>query len=254
WLDLLRTHHPRWDAEARAVIGRWRTERLVQNGEMWGTYRTSRGERFRQEGRTGYEEYAARGLVRWGIVPDVALALDHTAEVTVEGVSLRADMRDHAFLTADPFVYAALEMGTLGSEFDALAASIWEVHRARWRRTGEVGAFAEDALDTRPWFAYHNLVFEGAPFAATTGRGRPVADAPTFSAKAALAYAVLHPEAPLAARYREALDGLVTGAGVLAGRYADGRPNRSLNINTNAVALTALWVAARGGRPLAEGR
>ena len=253
WLDLLRIHHPRWAPQARAVVARWRPDRLVRDGEMWGTYRTSRGEHYRHEGRTGYEEYAATGLARWAIVPDVALALDHVAPVAIEGVDLVADTRDHAFLTSDPFVYAALEIGAMDDGFERLAASVWAVQRERWRRTGEVAVFAEDAIDRRPWFAYHNLVFEGRPFAATDGRGRPVADAPTFSTKAALAYAVVHDGEAFAERLAAALDGLATSRGLWAGRYADGRPNRSLNVNTNAVALVALWVASRGGRPLLDG-
>ena len=255
WLDLVRRHHPRWAEETRAVVARWQTRRLLHEGQLFGTLRTSNGEHHRQEGRLGYEAYAATGLARWGL--HAPAALDHLPADTavVADVKVAIDPRNLPFLTSEPYMLAGLELGGVDSAFARQSATVYAAQRNRWLATGEAAVFTEDALDRAPWFAYVSVVYQGRPFATTTSQGRALALDPTFSTKAALAWYALRTD-PYAAALRQPLvdrrAAFDSGRGLYAGTYADGRLNRSLNVNTNGVALTALWVLARGGRPLVD--
>ena len=87
----------------------------------------------------------------------------------------------------------------------------------------------------------------GEPWAVVTSKGESMPQLRTLSTKAAFGWHALL-RTPYTAQLVEAVSGLADPAGGWdAGRYeAGGKPNQSLNANTNAVVLESLAYMARG--------
>ena len=75
WLRILKERHPHLANSVDNVPMRWNFCNLVNDdGRMFGSFTHGEGEtRYVQEGRLGYEEYAAKGFALWGF--DVARAM-----------------------------------------------------------------------------------------------------------------------------------------------------------------------------------
>ncbi len=254
-LSLVAWRHAELAQLARAVVSRWRLEELSDGASLRGASRGADGALVRHpEGSLGYEQYAARALLRFGVPASAALDYGaHAVLAEVEGQAVPRDDRPargrggaHA-LVAEPWLLAALEDG-----FDAVTLPVARaLLRAQERRAAAVGrpvAVSEEALDRAPWFTYSAFLDgSGAAWTPLSPDGVRAEGALTFSTKAAVAWGVLfegrYPEALLSA----AAELVVPGEGLLAGRYdATWAPNRALSLNTNAVVLEALAYRVRG--------
>jgi hypothetical protein len=254
-LALVAWRHPELARATRAAVSRWRLDALTDGVELQGTSRRPDGTLVRhQEGRLGYEQLAAKGLLAWGL--PVAPLLDysaHAAFTDVYGLAVARDARlprDHggarAPVLSEPWILDALENG-----FDAVtlpaARAILLVQARRFADTGRLTAASEDHLDRAPWFSYSAIVDGDELWTAHAADGAPAPRTFTFSTKAAVAWGVLfagpYPDRLLAA----AAELVRPGEGLLAGRYDDtGEPNRVLSLNTNAIVLEALAYRVRG--------
>jgi len=246
WLRIVARWYPQHADSVRAVVARWRFERLATDGVMHGTLVRGSGEDLRQEGRLGYEQYAAAGFALWGLELAGAFARDHVAEVEVAGVRLRHDTRNLAFLTSDPFILGLIEVGGIDREFEAQAAALYAAQKSRWHATGALTAVGEDTIDAPPWFVYHTVWLDGEAWRCTGHDGRAAPERRSLSTKAAFGWWAVFPDdysERLLAAVRPAL---ATAGGYQAGLYESGRPNRSLNVNTNAVLLESLLYVQRG--------
>ena len=257
WLGYVAARHPHHAAACQAVTARWKLGRLARDGAMMGTDATRGAELHYQEGRLGYEQYAAHGLARLGL--DLARARDpraHAREVMVSGVAVPADAREdagsgaHNYVTSEPYVLDGLETGFAALPAEA-ATSVLLAQQARAAETGVPTAWSEDNVDRAPYFVYNCLYVNGATWRAVDAAGEPADAHRGSSLKAALAWHVLY-RTPYTRAVYEGLRGLADPAkGAWAGRYeADGRPNKALTLNTNGVVLEAFLVA-KTGRPIA---
>ncbi|MBI3248274.1 MAG: DUF3131 domain-containing protein [Deltaproteobacteria bacterium] len=249
WLKIIAHWYPEHAEQIQAFVARWQFARLAANREMNGTIRLDGAERLRQEGRLGYEQYAAMGFWLWGVELPNALDLKETRITEVLGFRLPYDIRDHAFLTSDPFFLAKLELGAISPEFDDLAQRLYLVQQKRWEQHNILTAVGEDAIDKQPWFVYNNVLFEGKPWHCVNNAGQPFPDYQNVSTKAALAWSALYPGSYAEALTR-AVEGLVDERwGYYAGFYEKGGLNKSLNINTNAIVLETLLYLKRERQP-----
>jgi hypothetical protein len=246
-------HPPARDGIVRA-LARWNACPLVGGGELHGVHPDAEGRLRRlQEGRLGYEQYAAKGLALLGL--DTARARSygrHLAELTVLGLPVPHDARDRArfgavdALVTEPWALDALEFG-LDRAGAPLAQRVFEVQRRRWERTGIVTALSEDHVDRPPWFVYDAIVANGLPWRTVDPAGREVSGLRGVSTKAAFALAALHRDDPYARVLRASVDGARDPErGWFAGVYEDGTPNRALSANTNAVILETVLFLRRG--------
>lgn len=254
-LSLVARRHPELARATRDAVSEWRLDALTDGGSLRGTARGPDGRLvWRQEGRLGYEQLAAKDLLVWGL--PVAPLLDLAAHATpaeVEGVALLRDDRDplahggaRAPLLSEPWVLDALEHG-LDARTLPLARALLSVQERRFQATGRLTAVSEDHLDRPPWFTYSSIVDGEATWSARDAAGAPAPDGLTFSTKAAVAWGVLfagdYPDRLLAA----AAALIAPGEGVYAGRYdGSGEVNRALSLNTNAVVLEAIAYRLRG--------
>jgi hypothetical protein len=237
------------------IVGRLDYTRLIRDGYLRGEdlNRSGRLRRY-QEGRVGYEQYAAAGFAAWGHRADAALDLNrNTYPVPVLGVPVRGDRRGDEHLTSEPFVMMGLELGWT-PEIGTLAANVLAAQEARWKQTGKVTIVNEDALTGPPYFLYYSVYSSRRPFAVEAPAGAPRGPTPrTVSVKAAHGWHALLPSdyTRLALqRVQGARSAGGWGAGVFeeSGSVSGGR-----NVNTAAVVMEAALYVQRGGRPLIEG-
>jgi hypothetical protein len=251
WLRIVADAHPAHRPAAEAVVARLDLSRLVRDGYLHGEDIGSSGVRRRyQEGRAGYEQYAASGFALWGARAEQALELAaNTQPITVLGVQLLADHRGDAHMTSEPFIMMGLELGWT-PDMRAQAWRMLEAQRRRYERTGTMTIVSEDAMPVAPhYFYYYTIHEDGADFAVRAMTVQRNLDGPRWvSTKGAFGWHALLPSEYT----RRAVDFVAParadygwGSGVFE---SNGRSTGSQNINTAAVVLTAaLYV--RTGRP-----
>lgn len=253
-LNVLAWHHSIHTPAARRVLARWDTTGLARGGELFGLQAAEgAAPQSTQEGRLGYEQYAARTFALMGL--DVEGAADwrrHLQLVDVDGVQVCADARDpqrfgaQNFVVSEPYMLHGLEFGWTGSARECA----WRVLRAqeqRFRRTGTLTAVSEDHVDQAPYFVYNSVWSAGRPWATVTEKGEDAAALRSLSTKAAFAWHALFRTDYTAKLVEKAATLQEPGKGFHAGLYEEGaRPNRALTANTNAVILESLAYIARG--------
>jgi hypothetical protein len=249
WLRIVADWYPQYAPVARRIVEHWRLDALSVGGQMYGRMVGGNTDVLRQEGRFGYEQYAAAGFALWNHrLPD-AEDYKEVVEVSLLGERIEYDPRQPAFLNSEPFVLAGLELGGIDDRFRQAADALYRVQARRAVMVGHPVALSEDATDQKPWFLYNTVLFEGQPWQCVTHRAVRQERCQDLSTKAAFGWAALHRD-EYSGRLRNAVSVLRDSqAGFYAGRWADGGVHRSLNINTNAVVLEALLFASRGNAP-----
>lgn len=246
--------HPELTGAMRRVLGAWRLERMVEGGQLIGGDR--RGGRLVrvQEGRLGYEQYAAKSLFLLGL--DVSRALDPRAfagVAEVQGQRIAYDVRQpsdyggaHNGVLSEPYVLEGLEFGFDDASL-AIARAVFRAQENRFRATGRLTAVSEDNLDRPPYFVYSTVLANREPWAVFTPQGKDARAFRTLSLKTAFGWSVLF-AGDYAGRLREAVRGLSDEQrGWYAGVYeSDGTPNKALTANTNGIVLEALAYKVHG--------
>jgi Protein of unknown function (DUF3131) len=253
-LRVIYNNQPQYRDLIDPVVARLNYGRLIQGGYLRGEDLSPRGGRQRayQEGRIGYEQYAATAFAAWGRRAERALDLAaNTRPVTVGGVALLADRREGYHLTSDPFVMHGLELGWSPAIRD-LAWRVLAAQEARWRQTGTVTIVNEDALTGPPYFLYYSVHADGREWVAAAPDGAPEGPTPrTVSTKGAYGWHALLPSQYTWTALQR-VEGARTASGWGAGVFeSDGRMSGGENVNTAAVVMEAALYALRG-RPLIE--
>jgi hypothetical protein len=253
-LKVISANQPQYAQQVQAIVGRLDFNRLVTGGYLQGEDLGPQSHRPRayQEGRLGYEQYAALGYAAWGHPPQRALSVTANARpITVMGVPLFADTRGGDLLTSEPFVMYGLEAGW-SPEVRDLAWRVLAAQEARYRQTGSVTIVNEDALNGPPYFLYYSVYGDGKEFPVAPPEGAPPGPTPrTVSTKGAFGWHALLPSAYTWTAVQK-VAAARTSRGWGAGVYEDsGRISGGENVNTAAVILEAALYTRRG-RPLIE--
>jgi hypothetical protein len=260
WLKIVGTKYPQFKPETEAVWKSWKVERLAKNGQMFGTIVVGGKEQYNQEGRLGYENYAAYGLKLWGL--NVAKALDSQSQVefiNLYGQGVPYDKRDYKnseannYVLSEPYILDGIETG-----FQALpkayADRILAAQEERYQATKQLTAVTEDNLDRPPYFVYSTLFVNGQPWATITDARETRNDLRFLSAKAAIGWHVLY-NTPYTNKLFEFVQAnLKPNDGKSGGWYNGfyeilGEPNKSLTANNNGVILESL-LYKQVGQPL----
>ncbi|GAB4185069.1 MAG: hypothetical protein Fur006_23090 [Coleofasciculaceae cyanobacterium] len=258
-LHVLRTHYPEYQERINRIVEGWNLSQLVKDGWLHGNIPDSKGQtRLLQEGRLGYEQYAAHSLKLWGIDAENALNNPPVQIIEVDGISLQIDRRNLAnsgatnYLTNDPYLLWGLELGW-NEAVKPQVLNLLQVQAQRFERTKILTAVNEDSLDRPPYFLYYSIYANGQPWNATNSRGKPYPQLRFLSTKAAFAWDVLMPDNSYTNTLREAVQNLADrNRGYFSGRYENSRlgVNTSIDVNTNAVILESLLYRAIGNHPL----
>lgn len=253
-LRVAERHFPAFGDQIRRLLRGWDLAAMARDGELIGATRSAGQTEYSQEGRLGYEQYAARSAAMWGL--DVGAAMSAARSVSwrdISGIAIPVDRRTHTSFGAitptlsEPYMLLGLELG-FDRESAQLASQIYQVQERRFRETGIATAVSEDHIDHAPWFLYGTVNSNGQDWAVLTDKGVDYTDLRTVSLKAVFGWDALY-HTDYTAGLRKALEPLLADpeTGWLAGQYeATGLPNRAHSLNTNAVVLEAVQYIANG--------
>lgn len=241
--------------KVREVLRAWDLDRLVANGRMQGAFRNAAGKlELVQEGRIGYEQYAAQALVLLGLELEDAQRWDLTTSVTkASGLPIPYDTRlpenhdgTHNAVVSEPFLLEAFEMG-MSPTSRALTRSLFLAQEQRAVELGKPVAVSEDNIDRPPYFVYNSVYNGRRAWVAFAPDGADAAGHRSLSTKAAYGWGVLYDHA-----YAEKLLGAIAKIhdplkGWYSGVYDEGgATNKAITANTNGIILEALWYKTRG--------
>ena len=252
WLRIIGANDPAFTARAHAVVSRLDMGRLVREGYLQGEdLNPANGDTRRyQEGRIGYEQYAAEGFAAWGTRAERALDFAANGKpVAVENQTVLADTRGDDLLTSEPFVMMGLELGWENPGWRSLSLAVLAAQEARYRNTGIVTMVSEDAIPDPPaYFYYYLLYHNGKPFVVTSPSGEIAPTYPRWvSAKAAFGYHALAPSDYTWKALQTVKWGSTAERGWTAGVYEGTRNStRTFNLNTAAIVLESALYFQRG--------
>jgi hypothetical protein len=252
WLRITWNWYPDLRDLVEKILDRWEFHRACRYSELNGVLLYNGKELLQQEGRFGYEQYAAAGYHLWG--EDVAGAMDWDSVEKTEllDVRLHVDRREKSFLTSEPFMLSMLELGGIDREFSSSARAVYQVQKRRWEKTEVLTAVSEDSVNRRPWFVYNCIMYDGMPWACMASSGTPEPGLKSLSTKAAFAWSAIFPD-EYSSLLRQEIEKLrAPRYGYYAGRFETGEINNSRNINTNAVILETLLFIRRGGKTFVD--
>lgn len=243
-LRVVEKHAPIHGEQIRRILSTWEIDQMSNAGDLIGTTGPSDALEYRQEGRIGYEQYAARAAALWGL--DVLRATSAERIVRwedVAGVDVPTDIRAASQFRAitptlsEPYILTGLELG-FDAETRALAERVLQAQEARWKDTGQITIVSEDHIDQAPFFLYSSVFSNGSPWAVLTEDGRAFGDLRTQSVKATFGWDALFDLEYLEIAREEVSTAYVADRGWYAGIYElDGTLNKSLALNTNSVVL-----------------
>ena len=252
WLKIVAANDTAYASRAQAIVSRLDMSRLVREGYLQGEDLNPADGRSRryQEGRIGYEQYAAEGFALWGTRAERALDFASNGKpVMVYDQTVLADTRGNDLLTSEPFVMMGLELGWTSPTWRSLSLAVLAAQEARYKQTGIVTMVSEDAIPDPPaYFYYYLLYHNGKPFVVTTPGGDIAPGYPRWvSAKAAFGYHALAPSDYTWKALQTVKWGSAPERGWTAGVYEGTRNStRAFNLNTAAVVLEAAAYYERG--------
>ncbi|MCW6542534.1 DUF3131 domain-containing protein [Yersinia ruckeri] len=248
-LNILVWNYPQHAVEVNKVISRWHLDALVANDQLQGSAINDKTHTIslHQEGRMGYEQYAARTLQLVGI--NVSLAIDYTAHlkfINVEGILVpdddRVSKKDGAntFIVSEPYMLTGLELG-FDDNSSELAWRVFKAQENRFQRTGIYTSVSEDHVDQAPYFIYSTLHYADEDWAVITEKGERVDQLRQLSTKTAFSWYALW-RTPYSEQTRNQLNRLMDqNKGWYSGIYeVNNKINTSFNANTNGVVLESL--------------
>ena len=256
WLKIVGSKYPQFKTQTEAVWKHWQVQRLVKDGQMFGTAVSKGQEEYNQEGRLGYESYAAYGLKLWGL--DVQKALDtqtNTAFIDIYGQGVPYDRRDfdnsgaNNYVLSEPFILDGIETG-FQSLPKAYADRVLAAQEARYNATKQLTAVTEDNLDRAPYFVYNSLFVNGKPWANITDKRQDYPELRFLSAKAAIGWHVLYNTEYTGKLFDFVQTNLNADGGWYNGYYEVLKePNKAQTANNNGVILQSL-LYKKVGKPL----
>jgi hypothetical protein len=256
WLKIVESKYPQFRPQIEEIWQHWRTDRLTKNGQMYGTSIVQNKEQYNQEGRLGYESYAAYGLKLWGLEVEQALnTQSHVAFVDLYGQQVAYDRRDYAnsgannYVLSEPYILDGIETG-FQSLPQAYADTVLAAQEARYEATQQLTAVTEDNLDRAPYFVYGTLFANGQPWATITDTRQRHDNLRFLSTKAAIGWHMLYDTDYTRTLFDFVITNLKAEHGWYNGFYESlQEPNRSLTANNNGVILESL-LYRQVGQPL----
>lgn len=267
WLHIAKTKLPHLAEYIDRAVLRWNFCALIDNcGTLYGSLLSKEKETLFQEGRLGYEEYAARGFGLWGFNTEKASALEPYQTVYVYDTPLLVDGRDpretgvQAPLVSLGFLLDGMEFNwdLLGDQESSdtqhthtqmadLANTVYELQALRFHQDRVFTARTDHQLSKAPYFVYDSLFSMGFAWNTTDDKGNFQRNGSLVATKAAFGMWVLWKT--------DYTDELVKVIACLADPkrgWLEGRHERSggweqiVTLSTNATVLETLWYKQAG--------
>jgi hypothetical protein len=268
WLAIVKNRYPpHAEAVDRAVL-RWTFCDVIDRGGTLygGLVDDSGGVSYPQEGRLGYEEYAALGFQLWDFDTTAASRTEPSEEAKIYGVRIPYDARDparfgaHTYITTEPYMLSGMEMNwdraddqTMSDDWQSdrtakkLAKRVYRAQVRRFRRTGTMTARTEHHVEGPPYFVYDSVFSDGKAWPTIAEDGRLYPELAAVSSKAAVGLSVLFDTRYTDWLFESLLPLVDPQRGVFEGyTEADSKPVATLTANTNGVILASLLYKVQG--------
>jgi len=242
WMKILSNEYPQYKNIVENIVKKYNFSRLIKDDKMFGVYFDGKKEKLRQEGRLGYEQYAAKGYKLWNINLIKALDYEPSKKIKIEGVEIIVDTRNFFFLNSEPFILSKIELDFIDDNFEDITKKIYKIQKIRWEKYKKLTAFSEDAIDKKPWFLYNSIYHENIYWSAFSLNGEEYKNLRTLSTKACFGFDAIFNDNYSNLLKNSVLNNVSKNNGYYAGIYEnDNTINKSLNINTNAIILESLY-------------
>jgi hypothetical protein len=253
-LNILLYDYPNHAGAAGQILSSWDFAAMIEEGALIGSRVDEDGQTERvQEGRLGYEEYAARAIGLLGLDALSAAKYDDFLKFEkVEGQLIGVDNRTFAqfdannFVVSEPYILTAIEFG-FDRESRELADRVYRAQEQRYNSTGVLTAVSEDNINQEPYFIYNTVYANGQAWNALAESGEEYPELRTVSTKAAFGW-----DAIFGTEYTEKLvDHILATAtdstGFNSGIYeTTGEINEVATANTNGIILETIQYRANG--------
>jgi len=262
WLRIAAQRLPALAEYIEKSVLRWSFCEIVDgDGSLYAARKTGDKIEVQQEGRLGYEEYAALGFQAWGFGTRQASRLQPFGKARIEGIEVFYDSRDsRQSNTFAPVV--TLPHVLMGMEFNwerpdaapaeertlsGLAQQVYDVQEARYRKQHILTARSDHPLDRKPAFVYDTIFLAGYPWNTLAADGTLVAYEALVSTRAAFGMWALWKT-----DYTETLIQATSmlrdpARGWYEGRFErTGGPEMTLSSTTNATVLEAILFTKTG--------
>jgi hypothetical protein len=234
---------------------------------MFGAAVGPKGETQRlQEGRLGYEQYAAKGFQIWGHDVSVAARPEPYAIVRLYGVAIPYDSRDprvlgaHNYVVTEAYALDGIEFGWnhpgdpapdpfvhSDGSMAATAQHVYDAQQRRFEQTGILTARTEHQLASDPYFVYDTVFSDGRPWATITDTGRFVPEFAAVALKGALGLWALWKTAYTDRLFQHIKDASDPARGLYEGIFEKGGNIEAFTANNNGIILDTL-LYKRSGR------
>ncbi|MGI3165684.1 DUF3131 domain-containing protein [Pseudooceanicola sp. 200-1SW] len=268
WLRILKERYPYLANGVDNVPMRWNFCNIVNDdGRLFGSLVRGDGEtRYVQEGRLGYEEYAAKGFALWGF--DVTAALDPQpmAYTRIYDIDIPYDGRDprvfhnQNYVLTESYLLDGIELGWDLPVADPagpgnashgwraeFAHRIFEVQKRRFEATGVITARSEHQVDGKPYFVYDSIFADGYAWNTLDPSDTYQPDRAAVAAKAAIGMWALWEDDYTDLLFETVADLSEAEGGFYEGLYENGNGFIPLQTaNNNGIILAALLYKAQG--------
>ncbi|EIJ42537.1 Protein of unknown function (DUF3131) [Beggiatoa alba B18LD] len=246
--NILVWQYPQHTPAIQKVIRRLDFSALVHNGQMMGAIVDSTGKTvYVQEGRLGYEQYAAKSLALLGL--DVSVALHYTdflKLLPMYNINIPTDYRTpdrydaHNYVVSESYILDGLEFGWDDTSRE-LAYRVYQVQEARYKDTQLLTAVSEDHIDQAPYFVYNTIYSSGHFWNTITDKGEDASQFKSLSLKAVFGWHVLYQTDYTQLMIEKVNQLYDEKKGWYAGLYEKNQQaNKAITANTNAIVLESL--------------
>lgn len=269
WMRIVKNRYPYLANTIDSVLLKWDFRNAIDDeGLMFGAYVDKKtGETvYAQEGRLGYEEYAAKGFALWGFRPLLAHRAEPFLTASIFGIQVPYDGRDprvfHSqnYVVTESYLQDGLELGFDLPHDDSspdwlnsdgwraeFADRVYQVQENRWRQTGFMTARSEHNVKGPPYFTYDTIFSDGYPWNTVTPRGDYVPDHAAVSAKAALGLWALWDTEYTQVLFDAVIELYDPENGMYEGLYERGQGRVEIfTANNNGIILTSLLHKVQG--------
>lgn len=202
WLKIIKGMYPEYADGIDNFVLKWKFCNLLDRcGTMYGALLDGDKKTvYVQEGRLGYEEYAAKGFQLWGFNTRRASLYEPYDFIPIYDVLVPYDTRDpreltaHNYVVCESYILDGIELNwDVAGDNDSddmhhteplqaeYAQRIFTVQERRHEATGILTARTEHQLDGPPYFVYDTIYSDGFPWITITESGESV---PQFAAVA----------------------------------------------------------------------
>ncbi|YCI31195.1 DUF3131 domain-containing protein [Erwinia sp. PK3-005] len=268
WLKIIKERYPEYGNSIDNVVLSWDFTNVVDDcGTLYGAYvDQNKQTHYVQEGRLGYEEYAAAGFQLWGFSTCQGSRPEPYALADIYCVLVPYDSRDprltnqHNYVVTESYLLHGLEMGWDKSDdrsdgprnfshpwMKDFADRVYQAQENRYMITGTLTARSEHQLDKAPYFVYDTVFSDGFNWNTITDKGKYVPETSAVSLKAALGMWALW-DSPYTDRLLDTIENAdEEGKGYYEGLYENGDgPIKEFTANNNGIMMEALLFKKEG--------